>query len=100
VSKDCILPSEDANVRAEYTSTTHDEISQKCVENDKGENHTPNRKSTVMDKCSDITATLVDDMTTVTLDRKVSLQCCRNQYVFQKNKVVCVDGDLLLKFLN
>ncbi|GAU33373.1 hypothetical protein TSUD_364990 [Trifolium subterraneum] len=61
VSKDCILPSEDANVRAEYSSTNHDETSKKCVENDKGENYTPKRKSTTMDKCSDITATLVDD---------------------------------------
>ncbi|MCI24630.1 hypothetical protein A2U01_0045815 [Trifolium medium] len=77
VSKDCILPSEDANVKAEYTSTTHDETSgilervqsdcyreetsQKCVRNDKGENLTHKRKSTVTDKCSDITATLVDD---------------------------------------
>ncbi|WJX24422.1 hypothetical protein P8452_13526 [Trifolium repens] len=75
VSKDCILPSEDANVRAEYTSTTHDETSripervqtnsyreetsQKCVGNDKGENWTPKRKSIVTDKCSDVTATLV-----------------------------------------
>ncbi|KAK2450366.1 helicase protein MOM1 [Trifolium repens] len=75
VSKDCILPSEDANVRAESTSTTHvetsrilervqsdsyrEETSQECVGNDKGENWTPKRKSTVTDKCSDVTATLV-----------------------------------------
>ncbi|PNX81863.1 hypothetical protein L195_g037888, partial [Trifolium pratense] len=56
VSKDCILPSEDANVSAEYTSTTHGETSPKRVENDKGENYTPKRKNTAMD-----TATLVDD---------------------------------------
>ncbi|CAJ2657231.1 unnamed protein product [Trifolium pratense] len=56
VSKDCILPSEDANVSAEYTSTTHGETSPKRVENDKGENYTPKRKNTAND-----TATLVDD---------------------------------------
>ncbi|XP_045830824.1 helicase protein MOM1-like [Trifolium pratense] len=76
VSKDCILPSEDANVKAEYTSTTHDETSgilersqsdcyreetsQKCVRNDKSENLTHKRKSTVVDQGSDVTATLVD----------------------------------------
>ncbi|WJX63510.1 hypothetical protein P8452_48382 [Trifolium repens] len=77
VSNNCILPSEDANVRVEYTSTTHDETSEilervqsdcyreetshKCVGNDKGENLKPKRKSTVMDKCSDVTDTSVND---------------------------------------
>ncbi|GAU27597.1 hypothetical protein TSUD_271380 [Trifolium subterraneum] len=76
-SDDCILPSEDANVKTEYTSTTHnetsrtlervqsdcyrEETSQKCIENDKSENLTHKRKSTVVDKGSDVTATLVDD---------------------------------------
>jgi hypothetical protein len=64
-------------VRVEYTSITHDETSEilervqsdcyreetshKCVGNDKGENLKPKRKSTVMDKCSDVTDTSVND---------------------------------------
>ncbi|GAU40956.1 hypothetical protein TSUD_187130 [Trifolium subterraneum] len=77
VSKDYILPDLNVTAEPEYTSTTHDETSgilervqpdcyreetsQKCIENDKGENLTPKRKSTVMDKFSGVTATLVDD---------------------------------------
>ncbi|MCI15967.1 helicase MOM1-like, partial [Trifolium medium] len=53
---------ETSQMLATMDSDSNESLIRKCVGNDKGGNLTPSkRKSTVVDKCSDVSATLVDD---------------------------------------